>query len=49
MSIVTPRATAAVSTRVLTQLRRDHRTLVMLLVLLARPYGLFGTRAIERV
>jgi ABC-2 type transport system permease protein len=33
MSIVTPRATAAVSTRVLTQLRRDHRTLVMLLVL----------------
>lgn len=33
MSIVTPRATAAVSTRVLTQLRRDHRTLAMLLVL----------------
>ena len=33
MSIVTPRATAAVSTRMLTQLRRDRRTLVMLLVL----------------
>ena len=33
MNMVTPRATAAVSTRVLTQLRRDHRTLAMLLVL----------------
>jgi ABC-2 type transport system permease protein len=30
---LTPRATGAVSTRVLTQLRRDHRTLAMLLVL----------------
>jgi ABC-2 type transport system permease protein len=30
---ITPRATAAVTTRVLTQLRRDHRTLAMLLVL----------------
>jgi ABC-2 type transport system permease protein len=30
---LTPRATAAVTTRVLTQLRRDHRTLAMLLVL----------------
>ena len=33
MSVVTPRATGAVATRVLTQLRRDHRTLAMLLVL----------------
>jgi len=33
MSAVTPRATTAVTTRVLTQLRRDHRTLAMLLVL----------------
>ena len=30
---LTPRATGAVGTRVLTQLRRDHRTLAMLLVL----------------
>jgi ABC-2 type transport system permease protein len=30
---LTPRATAAVTSRVLTQLRRDHRTLAMLLVL----------------
>ena len=30
---LTPRATGAVSTRVLTQLRRDHRTVAMLLVL----------------
>ena len=30
---MTPRVTAAVATRVLTQLRRDHRTLAMLLVL----------------
>ena len=30
---LTPRATGAVATRVLTQLRRDHRTLAMLLVL----------------
>ncbi len=30
---LTPRATGAVTTRVLTQLRRDHRTLAMLLVL----------------
>jgi ABC-2 type transport system permease protein len=30
---MTPRATLAVTTRVLTQLRRDHRTLAMLLVL----------------
>ncbi|MET0997514.1 MAG: ABC transporter permease [Marmoricola sp.] len=33
MNAVTPRATTAVATRVLTQLRRDHRTLAMLLVL----------------
>ena len=33
MSAVTVRATGAVTTRVLTQLRRDHRTLAMLLVL----------------
>jgi ABC-2 type transport system permease protein len=33
VSTLTPRATAAVTTRVLTQLRRDHRTLAMLLVL----------------
>ena len=33
MSVVSVRATGAVTTRVLTQLRRDHRTLVMLLVL----------------
>ncbi len=33
MSVLTPRATTAVTSRVLTQLRRDHRTLVMLLVL----------------
>jgi ABC-2 type transport system permease protein len=33
MSAVTPRATGAVAARVLTQLRRDHRTLAMLLVL----------------
>ncbi|MEO7352399.1 MAG: ABC transporter permease, partial [Marmoricola sp.] len=33
MNIMTPRATGAVTTRVLTQLRRDHRTLAMLLVL----------------
>ncbi len=32
-TLLTPRATAAVTTRVLTQLRRDHRTLAMLLVL----------------
>ena len=32
-STLTPRATGAVSTRVLTQLRRDHRTVAMLLVL----------------
>ena len=32
-STLTPRATGAVTTRVLTQLRRDHRTLAMLLVL----------------
>src|SRR6188472_1639332 len=30
---LTPRSTGAVATRVLTQLRRDHRTLAMLLVL----------------
>ena len=30
---LTPRATGAVTTRVLTQLRRDHRTVAMLLVL----------------
>ena len=30
---LTPRATGAVATRVLTQLRRDHRTMAMLLVL----------------
>jgi ABC-2 type transport system permease protein len=34
---LTPRATGAVTTRVLTQLRRDHRTLAMLLVL---PFAL---------
>ena len=33
MNTLTPRATGAVTTRVLTQLRRDHRTLAMLLVL----------------
>ena len=33
MSAATPRATGAVAARVLTQLRRDHRTLAMLLVL----------------
>ncbi len=33
MSVMTPRATGAVATRVLTQLGRDHRTLAMLLVL----------------
>jgi ABC-2 type transport system permease protein len=33
VSAVTPRATTAVTARVLTQLRRDHRTLAMLLVL----------------
>jgi ABC-2 type transport system permease protein len=33
MSVLTPRAAGAVSSRVLTQLRRDHRTLAMLLVL----------------
>jgi ABC-2 type transport system permease protein len=33
MSVITPTATGAVTTRVLTQLRRDHRTLAMLLVL----------------
>jgi ABC-2 type transport system permease protein len=33
MSVLTPRATGAVSSRVLIQLRRDHRTLAMLLVL----------------
>src|SRR5688572_21179881 len=33
MNALSPRATGAVSTRVLTQLRRDHRTLAMLLVL----------------
>jgi ABC-2 type transport system permease protein len=32
-SVLTPRATGAVTSRVLTQLRRDHRTLAMLLVL----------------
>ena len=32
-TLISPRATAAVTTRVLTQLRRDHRTLAMLLVL----------------
>ncbi|MCW2762718.1 MAG: antibiotic transporter permease [Marmoricola sp.] len=32
-ALLTPRATTAVTTRVLTQLRRDHRTLAMLLVL----------------
>ena len=32
-TLLSPRATAAVTTRVLTQLRRDHRTLAMLLVL----------------
>ena len=32
-TILTPRSTGAVTTRVLTQLRRDHRTLAMLLVL----------------
>lgn len=32
-ALFTPRATGAVTTRVLTQLRRDHRTLAMLLVL----------------
>ncbi len=32
-TLLTPRATGAVTTRVLTQLRRDHRTLAMLLVL----------------
>jgi ABC-2 type transport system permease protein len=32
-SILSPRSTGAVTTRVLTQLRRDHRTLAMLLVL----------------
>ena len=30
---ITPRITLAVASRVLTQLRRDHRTLAMLLVL----------------
>lgn len=39
MSVVTPRATTAVTTRVLTQLRRDHRTLAMLLVL---PFALMS-------
>ena len=33
MSTLTPRATGAVTARVLTQIRRDHRTLAMLLVL----------------
>ena len=33
MNALSPRSTGAVSTRVLTQLRRDHRTLAMLLVL----------------
>ncbi len=33
MNTLTPRATGAVTARVLTQLRRDHRTLAMLLVL----------------
>ena len=33
MNAVTPRATGAVTARVLTQLRRDHRTMAMLLVL----------------
>ncbi|MEO5651816.1 MAG: ABC transporter permease [Marmoricola sp.] len=32
-ALLSPRATAAVTTRVLTQLRRDHRTLAMLMVL----------------
>lgn len=32
-ALVTPRVTLAIATRVLTQLRRDHRTLAMLLVL----------------
>lgn len=39
MSIVSGRSTAAVTTRVLTQLRRDHRTLAMLLVL---PFALMS-------
>ncbi len=39
MNAVTPRATTAVATRVLTQLRRDHRTLAMLLVL---PFALMS-------
>ncbi len=33
MNVLTPRSTGAVASRVLTQLRRDHRTLAMLLVL----------------
>jgi ABC-2 type transport system permease protein len=33
VSTLTPRATGAVTARVLTQIRRDHRTLAMLLVL----------------
>jgi ABC-2 type transport system permease protein len=33
MNLLSPRATHAVTTRVMTQLRRDHRTLAMLLVL----------------
>ncbi len=36
-TLLTPRATGAVTSRVLTQLRRDHRTLAMLLVL---PFAL---------
>ncbi len=39
MKVLTPRATAAVTSRVLTQLRRDHRTLAMLLVL---PFALLS-------
>ncbi len=39
MSVVSARSTAAVTTRVLIQLRRDHRTLAMLLVL---PFALMS-------
>ena len=47
MNTLTPRATAAVTTRVLTQLRRDHRTLAMLLVLDEPTVGLDPVLRVE--
>ncbi|MGZ4437521.1 MAG: ABC transporter permease, partial [Nocardioidaceae bacterium] len=50
---MTPRITGAVAARVLTQLRRDHRTLAMLLVLpcvvLTLPWWMFDGSALGAV